>query len=174
MATTYKIIDKTTLTGNQSSVSFTGLGAYSSDYTDLIIKISARTTRSDNHEQIKLRFNDNGDTAYRIKRLNGDGGGAWSDTDYTTYGYCGFVSASTATSNTFGNGEIYIPNFSSSIYKSYSSDTVSENNASQAFASLQGGLWEKTAAITKISLFPNMANDFVSGSSFYLYGIKNS
>ena len=174
MATTYTLLDETTLTGGQTSISFNGLGTYSSSYTDLLVRLSARSDRPNTHEQIKLRFNDNGDTAYRIRRLNSDGGGAYSDSDYTTYGYCGFVNSANATSNTFGNGEIYISNFSSSNYKSYSSDTVTENNAAEAFVSLQGGLWEKTDAITKITIYTNQGYDFLTYSSFYLYGIKNS
>lgn len=171
MATTYTLIDKAILTGNQNTVSFTSIPT---DYTDLLVKYSTRSGRSNTHEQIKLRFNDNADTAYRIRRLNSDGGGAWSDSDYTTYGYCGFGNATTSTANTFGSTDIYIPNYLSSNYKSYSVDSVTENNATEAFASLQAGLWEKTNAINKITFYADQGNDFLQYSSFYLYGIKNS
>jgi hypothetical protein len=43
MANTYEIISKTILTADQASVSFTGLGAYSSDYTDLLVRLSIRS-----------------------------------------------------------------------------------------------------------------------------------
>jgi hypothetical protein len=171
MATTYTLIDKTTLTGSQNTVSFSSIPT---TYTDLLVFYSTRSGRSNTHEQIKLRFNDNGDTAYRIMRLNSDGTTPYSDSDFASYGYCGFGNATTSTSNTFGNTQIYIPNYLSNNYKSYSVDSVSENNATQTFASLQAGLWEKTSAINKITFYADQGNDFLQYSSFYLYGIKNS
>jgi hypothetical protein len=57
----------------------------------------------------------------------------------------------TATANTFGNTEFYIPNYTSSNYKSFSVDGVTENNATAAFA-LYAGLWSNTAAITSFRL----------------------
>ncbi len=171
MATTYEIINKVNLTSNQTTISFTSIP---STYTDLSVFYSTRSGRSNTHEQIKLRFNDDSATAYRIRRLNSDGSGAWSDSDYATYGYCGFGNATTSTANTFGNTQIYIPNYLSSNYKSYSVDSNSENNATEAFASLQAGLWENTSAINKITFYADQGNDFLQYSSFYLYGIKNS
>lgn len=171
MANTYKLISKNVLGSNQNSVSFTSIPG---TYANLLIKYSTRSGRSNTHEQIKLRFNDDADGAYRIRRLNSDGGGVWTDGDYTTYGYCGFGNAATSAGNVFGSTDIYIPNYTSSTYKSYSVDSITENSSSQAFASLQAGMWEKTSAITKITFYADQGNDFLTNSTFYLYGIKNS
>lgn len=168
MATTYTLIDKTILTADQASVSFTGLGSYSSDYTDLLVKYSAR---GDSNTSLKLSFN--GVTTNLSDRyLFGAGSGSpASGTD--SYIYLNDLNPPAATANTFGNGEAYIPNFSSSNYKSVSADSVTENNGTTAYIMLTAGLWSSTAAITSIQLSAGSGN-IVSGSSFYLYGIKNS
>ena len=77
-----------------------------------------------------------------------------------------------ATASTFGNAEIYIPNYASSNNKSVSADFVSETNAADAIFGLTAGLWANTSAITSIKLTPAAA--FAQYSTATLYGIKNS
>ncbi len=76
-----------------------------------------------------------------------------------------------ATSNTFASADIYIPSYLATQNKPVSIDSATENNATEAYRAATAGLWRNTAAITSINL---EGGDFVSGSSFYLYGIKNS
>jgi hypothetical protein len=171
MATTYTLIDKSILGANQNSVSFSSIP---STYTDLLVKFSVRTGRSNIAEQTNIRFNDDGDGSYSVIKLAGDGGSAFTEGGTYSYGYVSFSPGSSSTSNTFGNAELYIPNYLSSNNKSYSVDGVMENNASTAYAGLFAGLWAKTAAINKISFYNAQGNDFLQYSSFYLYGIKNS
>lgn len=171
MATTYVLIDKAILTSQQASVTFTGLGSYSSDYTDLLIKVSAR--QSNVAEWFYIYFNGSG-SSYNNKILYGSGSGVGNDQGTTPFS--GNANYSSSTSNTFANSEVYIPNFSSSNYKSWSADGVQENNATTAFMGFHSNLWSNTAAITSIEINAQSApsQGFVSGSSFYLYGIKNS
>ena len=85
----------------------------------------------------------------------------------------GVANAATATNNTFANFEIYIPSYTAIQNKPSSAFGVAENNAtSPIFIQVSAGLRSVTDAITSISLVPS--GNFVSGSSFYLYGIKNS
>jgi hypothetical protein len=160
MANTYEIIDKTILGSTAASVTFT---AIPSTYTDLLVKVSSRNTSSS--EIFDFGFNGvttNQSSVY----LNGSGSAATSAT-YTLFGR----SVQTgATASTFSNNEIYIPNYAGSTFKSVSIDAVNENNATGAFSSLVAGLWSSTAAITSITFTAS----FDTGSSFYLYGIKNS
>lgn len=173
MATTYTIIDKAILTGTQTTVQFTGLGSFSSTYTDLLLKVSARNndSASANGSYYSIGFNGSS-SSLTATYLRGNGSSAASG----TFGGYGGTSTSTAqTADTFNNDEIYIPNFSSSNYKSYSTDNVVENNGTAVFTTLIAGLWSNTAAITSIELKAGGGSfSFVSGSSFYLYGIKNS
>jgi hypothetical protein len=175
MATTYEIIDKAILTGNQSSVSFTGLGSYSSDYTDLVLKMSTYKDAA-SAPGLLLKFNGSS-SSYSHRYLYGSGSSAGSDSNAYGIGstaiYVGTVNASDLGANIFTSTEVYIPNFSSSNYKSLSSDSVSENNATTAYAVFSAGLWSNTAAITSIELTLTTGS-FAQYSSFYLYGIKNS
>lgn len=167
MATTYELIDKTTLTGTQSTVSFTSID---SSYTDLVLKISARSSYSNGYDQMRISFNGSS-SSFSAKYLLGTGSSAVSGN--TVPQLIGHADAATATSNTFNNAEVYIPNYTSSNYKSFSADNVQEDNTSLALVSFTANLWSNTAAINQITLALEIGS-YVSGSSFYLYGIKNS
>lgn len=175
MATTYTLIDKSILGSNQASVSFTGLGSYSSTYTDLKLVASVRDTSASNYQNAKLTFNSS-TSGYSDRAIRAYGGSTVDSTSGSGSSINLFYETSdSATANTFGTYEIYIPNFSSSNYKSVSIDCVTENNASDAFLGLVAGLWSNTAAITSITVAPLSGSaNLKSGSSFYLYGIKNS
>jgi hypothetical protein len=79
--------------------------------------------------------------------------------------------------NTFGSSEVYIPNYAGSTNKVLSSTSVTEKNATapgSVLLAASAHLWSNTAAITQIKLTPGSGTNFVSGSRFDLYGIKNS
>lgn len=138
-------------------------------YTDLIIKVSAR---GDNTLYGGLASNNlvsfNGSTAsFSGKYIEGSG------TTVTSGSATRFFSSrvdANATANTFASTDIYIPNYTSANYKSYSYDGVSENNATAAYADLISGLWSNTAAITSITIAPDLSN-FATNSTFTLYGV---
>jgi hypothetical protein len=174
---TYTLIASNTVgAGGVASVTFNSIPQ--TGYTDLVVKASARTAGSFVAAEFRLTFN--GDTSnYSWRRLQGNGSAASSDAN-TTYGgvynqliLLGSNNANSSTANTFGNGEFYIPNYTSSNFKSISSDLVSENNATEAYATFVAGLWSNTAAITSLSLTSNGGN-FVQYSTFTLYGISNA
>jgi hypothetical protein len=77
------------------------------------------------------------------------------------------------TASAFNSAEIYIPNYTSSNAKSYSVDSVTENNSATVNElDLLAKLNSTTSPITNITLTPETGN-FVEGSTFYLYGISN-
>lgn len=174
MPANYVLLEKITVNASgASSVTFTNIPQ--TGYTDLVVKASARTAGSFVAAEFRLTFNGN-NSNYSWRRLQGNGSAASSDAN-TTYGgvynqliLLGSNNANSSTANTFGNGEFYIPNYTSSNFKSISSDLVSENNATEAYATFIAGLWSNTAAITSLSLTSN-GGDFIQGSTFYLYGV---
>lgn len=166
MATTYTLIDKSILTGTQANVEFTSIP---STYTDLVLQVSARSSYADTDDSFRVYFND--DTSASNLELRGSGSAVASYTN--AYAQVGYLDAANNTSNTFTSSSIYIPNYASSNYKSFSADTVQEQNGTAAFAVLTARLWSSTSAITKITMKPSLGS-FVANSSFYLYGIKNS
>ena len=172
MAGTYKLIGSVTVgAGGQAAIEFTNIPA---TYTDLVVKLSGRSSRSAAvAEEFLLTFNNNG-SSYSERWLRGTGVGvgssAFSGSSIQQIGQTGAA----ATANTFASWDIYIPNYAGSNYKSLSLDGVTESNATgagDALAYLEAGLWANTAAITsiKISAGSYLA---VQHSTAYLYGIE--
>lgn len=162
-----KIAAVTVGSGGASSIDFTSIP---STYTDLVLKISARTTRASRTDAISLSFNGVATNQSSIY-LEGTGSGAASGslTSFRT-----LANGDTSTASTFGNSEYYIPNYAGSNFKSASSDGVSENNATNADAWLVANLWSSTAAITSITVTDLNSANFMQYSTATLYGIKNS
>jgi hypothetical protein len=170
MANTYTLIQTVTVgSGGAASIEFTSIPA---TYTDLVILSSLRTTVSDTFDGIRMTFN-SASANRSIKRLYGLGNGS-PGTSSNSYMMGSQASAALNTSNTFGNGFCYIPNYTSSNYKSASSDEVSENNATTAIAEIDASLWSDTSTITSIQLVSENSANFVQYSTAYLYGISNA
>ena len=167
MATTYTLISSVTVgSGGAASMAFTSIP---STYTDLLVKTSTRGTSAHIANDIILSFNGS-NANFTGKLLYGNGASTVSGNAGNSIGL--YVGAN-ATASTFSNGEYYIPNYTSSNYKSTSADDVSENNATTAYQYFIASLWSQTAAITSITLTPTSGN-FVQYSTAYLYGISNA
>ena len=168
MANTYTLIEAKTIGTAVASVTFTSIPQ---TYTDLLLRVSARNSAGSTG--IQIEFNASA-TGYTNRRLFGDGSGVTSDAPGLNYISNTMIDDSGYTASTFGNGDIYIPNYTSSNYKSVSIDGVTENNATGALSMFTAGLWSNTAAITAVKLTAESAGNFVINSTFYLYGISNS
>jgi hypothetical protein len=172
MANTFELISAVTVPSPQSSITFTSI---SSAFTDLKLVISARSDRAaSTWDYINVAVNGSS-TNYSYRYISGNGAAAASGSLTLLYG--GDFEASSATSATFSNTEIYFPNYTSTTTaKSMSFDTSAENNATTAYLYLGAGLWNPAtqAAISSITLTTGNAANFVAASSAYLYGIKNS
>jgi len=141
-------------------------------FTDLKVVISARGAVGNFTDVLPLTINGNFNLGARwLDGYNGAASSA-STTSAASYGLYVREPASTATSNTFGSAEIYIPNYANtSTFKSFTMDVVTENNSStNYFTQLYGGLYPSTNAITSIGfLISNGA--IVQHSTFTVYGI---
>jgi len=173
MPSTYTLISSNVLSSSAASVTFSSIPA---TFTDLVLRISSRSDNTIAASTIRLRFNGSSSASYSETLLSGSGSAAVSArSSSATYmfnaGY--FVDdANGATANTFGTTEIYIPSYTVAQNKPLSGITAQEDNATAARITAEAGLWSNTAAITSIEIFSNY--NFLSTSSFYLYGIKNS
>ena len=169
MAANYVLLEKITV-GAAGAASITFNNIPQTGYTDLKIVYSARGLAASTDRGMFVQFNGDTTSSYTYKFLRGDGSSAGSGGSTTTFLYWGNFPAASSTANTFGNGEFYIPNYTSSNYKSVSSDSVSENNATAGWDTFVAGLWSKTNAITSILLYPESGN-FAQYSTFSLYGL---
>ena len=172
---TYRLISSVTIgAGGAANIEFTSIPQ---TFTDLCLVYSTRSVYNNSYVTwTGFTVKANGNSAnYSGKMLEGNGSSAYSqNNNVSTYWEYGASPDSGTTANTFSNGTIYIPNYASSTtYKSYSMDTVTENNATQAAQTIYAGLWSNTAAITQLTLTGAEGN-FAQYSTAYLYGIKSS
>ena len=172
---TMTLISSQTLGGTTASVTFSSIPQ---TYTDLVLRFSARCDEASISTSLLIEFN--GDylspTTYSDTYLYNSGGTAASGktSNNTAMSARYSINGNSATANTFGNGETYISNYTNTSNKTISNFGVGENNATTAGLSAGSGLYRTSSAITQIALYPNNLGNFISGSSFYLYGIKNS
>jgi hypothetical protein len=163
---TYKLIETQTLTTSVASITFSSIPQ---TFTDLKLVFSGRTSAG----TLTL-----GNASFNGSALNftsiyleGTGTTAGSFTDQPRV--ITAASGASATASVFGSCELYIPNYTSSAYKSYSADMVSENNATESYQLMFAGLWSDTSAITEIAFTAQGSRTYNQYSSASLYGIEN-
>ena len=171
MPLTYQAIQTINVTSSgTATIEFTSIPTI---YTDLVIRISARTNRAgtDKDDEIRLRFNnDSGSNYYTSMIERSDSATYRSVVDsVTTYLGRSHANADDSTAGIWGNTEFYIPNYLSSQAKSVIIETVMENNATLSYASLAGGEWTGTAQVSSIQL--TALGTFDQYSKATLYGI---
>ena len=102
--------------------------------------------------------------------MRGDGSTASSNrASNQTYIEIGDQNISTDTAGNIGNVICHIQNYSNATtYKT----TLSRANVADVTVRAIVGLWRSTNAITEIDIISSGGNNFISGSTFTLYGIK--
>ena len=173
MAITFVPIQTVSLVSAQSSISFNSIPQ---TYTDLCLFISARSLTSGEFSDELIRFN-NSTSNYTNRYYYGNGTiGTYGSNAYTGSG--GFIAGmpgNGATTSTFGNKAVYIPNYAStSSVKFYILDGAAETNAITAYIHGLAGYWNDTSAITSIVLVTDNGVSYAANSTFTLYGIKNT
>jgi hypothetical protein len=176
MPNTYTLIASNLITSNTASVTFSAIPA---TYTDLVLRFTSRTTNATTFDSLALKFNSDTSSIYSETNLYGSGSSVGSDrglgANSTQFALLGASTGNTSTSNSFASIEIYIPNYTSTVSKAQSAVwSKPENSSSNHEVYAVAALYRNTSAISSINLTSRNSENFVSGCSFYLYGIKNS
>lgn len=164
-----------TLAAAQANVEFTNIPQ---TYTHLQIRVLARSNRASTDDNIAIRFNSDTAANYSNHYLRGDGSSA---------------SASGAGStSTISGADITANNATASVFSTHIIDILDYKNTNKAKTirtlggydlngsgniRLTSGAWYKNTssvyeAISTIRLYPATAGDWVTNSSFALYGIN--
>ena len=165
----YELISTTTLGTATSSITFSNLGDYSSTYKHLQIRALTRTDQV--NDGIFMRFNSDTGSNYADHNLYGNGSSVFSQarTSQTNIQFARTAYSSMTASS-----------FSGIVLDILDAYSTTKNTTIRALSGMTGGannlqlysgLWNNTAAISSINIFPGATN-FVSGSRFSLYGIK--
>jgi len=173
MANTFTLIASSTVSTPSYSVTFSSIPQ---TFTDLKLVFSTRSDYGSGGQEVEIALNSitTGYTSTLLYTNNSSSvGSAQSSNPFFTWS--GGMAASGATSNTFGNSEIYIPNYTGSTAKSASTDSVTENNGTGVFLNFAAHVSTNTAAVTSITLYAWQSFiNFAANSTFYLYGVKNA
>lgn len=173
MANTFELISSTTV-GSGGAANIT-LNSIPNTFTDLLFLASLKTNDTGvSGEIVKVSYNGTStSTNWSGIYLQGAGSGTPASGSLANFSLNVF-GQSGGTALAFSNGSLYIPNYAGSNNKSSSTDSVTENNATTAYAILNANLWSNSAAITSASFTINGGASFAQYSTIYLYGIKNS
>jgi hypothetical protein len=164
MATTYEPIATNTLGSNTASVTFSSI---TGTYTDLVLVIAGGCSTGSQNAIIEFNSDTTGSN-YSTTILYGTGSAAGSARNTGANGnYFGI------TDTTLGNNLIYsIQNYSNTT--TYKTMIGRANGAGSGASQVRSDvlLWRGTNAITAINLKLNSSANWLSGSTFTLYGIK--
>jgi hypothetical protein len=177
MPNTYSLISSNTLSASAASVTFS---AIPNSFTDLTVRMNTKYLSGTSNSTIGyFKINSTSGSLYSITNIGALNGNFTVTSSRTTNAneIQSFpnIGSATANANVFSQWEIYIPSYTASQNKPTFGISFTEQNNLTGFDLTQphAGLWRSTAAITSLTFFPG-SGDFVAGSSFQLYGIKNS
>lgn len=160
---TYTLIAHTELGSAQANITFSSIPA---TFTDLVLVYSLRS--SGGSSNFGIRFNGSASN-FTNRWMYGTGASVASSSDFGNF--IGVAPNSGWTASTFGNGQLYIPNYAGSSNKSWSVDAVSEQNATESYQTIVAGLWSQTTAINSLQIYQYQGNNIAQFSSATLYGI---
>jgi len=171
----FDLLETQILGSDASSVTFTGLGAYS-DYKHLHLRISSQVTSTGSSANRNLRMTFNGDSAanYNSHTIAAEIGSLFSYADLSQSAtYIGKTSVVFGAShdNQFAPALVDILDFSNTN-KFTTVRAMGGISASQDGDLLyQSSVWRNTAAITQFQIYPDVQS-FKALSRFSLYGVK--
>lgn len=171
MATTYELIKGETLASSAASYTFT---AIPSTFTDLVLRISARMSVA-GPDNVNVQINSfTNSHSYTELYANSGTVASSRSTGVGFFRLTNILPGTESTTNTFCSAECYFPSYAGSANKTMGHFGAGESNSTTIpYITATAGLLSQTAAITSLTITPAGGN-FVSGSSFYLYGVKNA
>ena len=174
MATTYTLITSNVLGSNTASVTFSSIPQ---TYTDLVLISSVRSSRTPAGVRDEYKILINGTTSnYSSLTVNADGSGTATGVASSSGSYLsgGWANTDNMTSSMFSIHEVYFPQYTASVNKPIATHSAQASQPSPFYLTSISSTWANTAAITSLSMYPETGPNWITGSSFYLYGIKNS
>lgn len=171
MPSTYTLIKGETIASSAASYTFT---AIPSTFTDLVLRISARMSVA-GPDNVNVQINSfTNSHSYTELYANSGTVASSRSTGVGFFRLTNILPGTESTTNTFCSAECYFPSYAGSANKTMGHFGAGESNSTTIpYITATAGLLSQTAAITSLTITPAGGN-FVSGSSFYLYGVKNA
>jgi hypothetical protein len=163
----FDLLETTTLTSSASSVTFSGLGAYS-DYKHLQIRMVAHSEAHTGSASLFLRLNSDTGNNYSYHGLLGNGSAVSSSgvASISTFD-AGQIPGSNLT-NQYSATSIDLLDFQSTTkFKTFRS--LSANATNQI--GLRSGVWQSLSGVTSLTL-TDSSGDLFTGTRASIYGVK--
>ena len=162
MPITYEPIATTTLGSNTNTVTFSTI---SGSYTDLVL--ICNVTGSGGNANLRMTLNSDTGSNYSTTALSGDGSSAVSNRSSSQTAML-VVQTGASLNGALTTSITHFMNYSNSTtYKTALSRFVSAGSETTANVHL----WQNTSAVTSITVATS-TNNYATGSTFTLYGIK--
>lgn len=159
------------LSSTASSVTFSSIPQ---TYKNLLLIMDMRTSVAAAVDTVVIRLNGDAGANYDRQVLAvGNATTTAAASIGTTVAEIAQVPAASATANFFGSAVVFFPAYTRAQHKGFLAYGGSRDLANVANIGLRlyAGWWRNVAAITQIDILPTTGPNFVSGCSFYLYGL---
>lgn len=166
MANTFFLLKQETLASAQAAVEFTDIPQ---TYTDLVAIVSARSDQSGINRS--FRVSTNGNNPVGAMTLGDENASLYTGSGYNT---C-YLAGSDTNGNLFSATEFNVYDYTNSTgSKNIHFRTANPNPSTTAYGTAYtSAYYSSSTPITSMKFTITLGN-FVAGSSFYLYGIKNT
>lgn len=170
MPSTYTPIATTTLGSAASTVTFSSI---SGSYTDLILIINAGT--NDGNEGAQFRLNSDSGSNYSVTYIAGTGSAASSGRGSSlTAGRLNQASSLGATNSLTSNIIVHFMNYSNTTTNKTVISRTNVTSGTYPATEAMVNLYRSTSAITAIELRMSGSGQYITGSTFTLYGVKSA
>ena len=168
-------IATTTLASDTATVTFTStddgqVGDFS-QYMDLVLITYARSARTGDESPIDMRFNNDTSNIYVTQMMKGIGTSASAVALTATYAQIAELPATTQPANYRATSITTLFDINSGKHKSGTIRWSRDSSGGDGSISLGGLTWPSQEPITEIDLYDLFGGDFLTGSSFSLFGI---
>lgn len=177
----YELLESQILSGTAASITFSNLNStYGSTYEHLQIRYVARISQADTVSLFSMRLNaDTGSNYARHSLIASYVGGVFAlrstaTTSQTSIPEIGVTSGNNSTANAFGAGIIDLLDCFSSSKNTTVRGFSGQLHSGDERITVNSGLWNNTAALTTIQLFPTYSGNFVANSRISLYGLRSA
>ena len=172
-ATGFDLLETTTLSTDTSSITFSGLSAYATDYKHLQIRAVGQVNQTnDSLHNIFMRLNSDTGNNYAQHLLYGQGSSVIAGGNASTnFMYVRNVFGSKANTAYAGSVVIDFLDIHSSSKNTTMRGFGGTTQPGENQIGITSGLWNNTAAVTTILLYLN-SGSFSAGSRFSLIGSK--
>ncbi len=175
----FTVIDHTELTGATASWSKTSIP---SSYDHLLILASIRSSKSSAYDKVDFQMgNGSLDTGTNYSDTNLQAFNTASGAPTSGRGTGGdsidfiYISADSATADTFGTVKIWIPNYANTTgYKQAICTSTAPNASTSSWGMMiTAGLWSSTSAVDCVGI-KETGDDLMQYSTFTLYGVTGA